>query len=123
MRSCSREEHLEVGMQVLLEEKVKRKGQPRYDPKPYTIVELVGRQAVIQRGGKVLRRETKKIKRFFKRAELVDGEFVGEPEDDEWEGQFGIVNTETNQCPDSVIGATNEIIDCENVEEQNTCTN
>ena len=117
----SREEHLEVGMQVLLKEKVKRKGRPRYDPKPYTIIELVGRQAVIQRGEKVLRRETKKIKRFFESSDLVgsSSKLVVEPENDEWEEQSCFVNIGTQQCPDPVIGATNEVSNSEIVEEQN----
>ena len=61
----SREEELAVGVQVLLRNKRRKKGMPKYDPKPYTIIELVGRQAVIQRGSKQLRRETQKFKRFF----------------------------------------------------------
>ena len=43
----TREEDLAVGMKVLLKNKVKRKGQPKYDPKPYVIKELHGRQAVL----------------------------------------------------------------------------
>ena len=61
----SREEDLAVGVQVLLRNRRKRKGMPKYDPKPYTIIELVGRQAVIQRGNKQLRRETQKVKRYY----------------------------------------------------------
>ena len=60
----AREEKLEVGMQVLLRMKKRRKGMPRFDPMPYTIIELVGRQAVLQRGEQKLRRETQKFKRF-----------------------------------------------------------
>ena len=61
----AREESLEVGMKVLLKNKVKRKGQPKYDPKPYTITELHGRQATLERGTKKIKRETQKFKRFF----------------------------------------------------------
>ena len=42
---------------------------PRYDPQPYTIVELVGRQATIQQGKKRINRETKKFKRFYEACE------------------------------------------------------
>ena len=61
----AREESLEVGMKVLLKNKVKRKGQPKYDPKPYTITELHGRQATLKRGTKKIKRETQMFKRFF----------------------------------------------------------
>ena len=61
----AREEDLAVGMKVLLKNKVKRKGQPRYDPKPYVITDLRGRQATLERGEKKIRRETQKFKRFF----------------------------------------------------------
>ena len=56
----AREEVLEVGMSVLLKQKGKRKGMPRYDPQPYTIVELVGRQATIQQGEKNGMRQIRK---------------------------------------------------------------
>ena len=54
----AREEDLAVGMKVLLKNKHKRKGQPKFDPQPYTITELVGRQATLMRGSKTIRRET-----------------------------------------------------------------
>ena len=38
---------------------------PRYDPEPYTITKLVGRQAELQRGEKKITRETQKFKRYF----------------------------------------------------------
>ena len=47
----AREEELMVGMKVLLKRKKKKKGMPIYDPEPYTITKLFGRQAVIERGG------------------------------------------------------------------------
>lgn len=65
----AREEELAVGMKVLLKNKVKRKGIPKYDPKPFIITELVGRQAVIKRDDTVLRRETQKFKRFHSKEE------------------------------------------------------
>ena len=40
----AREEAVQIGMQVLLKNKRKKKGMPLYDPRPFTIVELVGRQ-------------------------------------------------------------------------------
>jgi hypothetical protein len=58
----AREEVLEVGMKVLLKRKHKRKGISKYDPDPFILEELVGRQAVISRGDTILRRETQKIK-------------------------------------------------------------
>lgn len=61
----AREENLDVGMKVLLKNKKRRKGYRKYDPKPFTITELVGRQAVLERGDTVLRRETQKFKRLF----------------------------------------------------------
>ena len=81
-----REEELAVGMKVLLKNKKKKKGQPRYDPKPYTITKLKGRQATLQRGNKTIRRETQKFKRFFENPPLEEkmgGR--GNKSEDEWE--------------------------------------
>jgi hypothetical protein len=78
----AREEELQVGMKVLLKRKKKRKGMPIYDPEPYTITKLFGRQAVIERGGEKLNRETQKFKRFY-----TDNDKADKPDcaDDDWE--------------------------------------
>ena len=93
----AREEVLEVGMKVLLKRKHKRKGISKYDPDPFILEELVGRQAVISRGDTILRRETQKIKRFHEPAlrPLQKSTF----ERDEWEENFHSAKsiTETNQ--------------------------
>ena len=80
----AREEDLSIGMKVLLKNKTKKKGQPKYDPKPYTITDLKGRQATLERGKKKIRRETQKFKRFFEPAKPVAEEEKGKPDDD-WE--------------------------------------
>ena len=55
---------------------------PRYDPKPFTITELFGRQAALQRGTTTLRRETQKFKKFNPTTE----NHATLPQDDgEWE--------------------------------------
>ena len=61
----AREEQLEVGMKVLLKNKAKKKGQPKYDPNPYTITKLTGRQATLERGNRKITRESQKFKRFY----------------------------------------------------------
>ena len=79
---------MEVGMQVLLRKNKRRKGMPRFDPKPYTIIELVGRQAVLQRGEQRLRRETQKFKRFRPSASNTTSKMkygTLDGNDDEWE--------------------------------------
>ncbi len=73
-------------MEVLLKRKRKYKGQSKYDPEPYTIVELVGRQAVIQRGEEKKTRETSKIKKFNT---SKPEEKVQETTNDDWEEDFG----------------------------------
>ena len=65
----AREERLEIGMKVLLKNKNRRKGSPKFDPEPYTITELKGRQAVLKRGETPIRRETQKFKRFYTKDE------------------------------------------------------
>ena len=57
----AREEPLEVGMKVLLKRQVRRKGETLYDPEPYEIVNITGRQVTIKRGSQVKTRETSKI--------------------------------------------------------------
>ncbi len=90
----AREEAVQVGMQVLLKNKRKKKGMPLYDPRSFTIVELVGRQAVIQRSNKCLHRETKKFKRFFPVTELQHPQ----PSDiDDWEESSSNHNVSTTQ--------------------------
>ena len=89
----TREENLQVGMQVLLKNKNKRKGMPRYDPKPFTITKLVGRQAVLQRGSTTLRRETQKFKRFYPQEETKPATV---PQDEsEWEDSWSGAKTDT----------------------------
>ena len=93
----AREEELQEGMKVLLKRKHKRKGMSKYDPDPYVLKELVGRQAVITRGDTILRRETQKIKRFN---EPTLRPLQKPPcEKDDWEENFHSMKsrTETNQ--------------------------
>ena len=78
----AREEELAVGMKVLLKNKVKKKGQPKYDPRPYTITELKGRQALLERGQKKIRRETQKFKRFFEQRHTKEQDSRTKTEDD-----------------------------------------
>ena len=84
---AAREEELSVGMKVLLKQKTKKKGMPRYDPKPFTITELVGRQAVLQRGSSTLKRETQKFKRFYEceQRNQVEKQKVHVEGQDDWE--------------------------------------
>ncbi len=89
----AREEELAVGMKVLLKQKQKRKGMSRYDSKPYTIVELFGRQAVIQRGNKRLHRETKKFKRFFGPREQPALQKEITSNEDDWEDTLRSTHT------------------------------
>ena len=91
---AAREEPVQVGMQVLLKNKRKGKGMPLYDPQPFTIVELVGRQAIIQRGNKRLHRETKKFKLFFPTIDLQQPQSFGI---DDWEESSSAHNVPTTQ--------------------------
>ena len=87
----AREEEIRPGMQVLLKYKKKKKGMPRYDPRPFTVTELSGRQAVLKRGNTLLKRETEKFKRFYPDFQ------EGRPEqaiDDDWEEGQTISRTE-----------------------------
>jgi hypothetical protein len=88
----TREEELKVGMQVLLKYKQKKKGMPRYDPNPFTITELVGRQAVLQRGTTTLRRETQKFKKLHT---PKNGAAVHSQDDREWEESRSAKSKET----------------------------
>ena len=85
----AREEHLEVGMKVLLKSKKKRKGSPKYDPEPYTISEMKGRQAVLTRGSTTIRRETQKFKRLYTKDETGRDSSASQAkprrETDDWE--------------------------------------
>ena len=69
-------------MKVLLKNKVKRKGQPKYDPRPYTITELQGRQALLERGERKIRRETQKFKRFYEQTRPQNPGSKGNTDDD-----------------------------------------
>ena len=71
-------------MKVLLKNKNKRKGQPKYDPTPYTITALHGRQATLQQGERKIRRETQKFKRFFETPRPTKGTRTSMAADD-WE--------------------------------------
>ena len=77
----AREESIEVGMQVLLKRKIKKKGMSKYDPRPFTVTEIVGRQAVLERDGAKLKRETQKFKRFYPQPEQHDQQ----SKKDDWE--------------------------------------
>ena len=68
-----------MGTQVLLKNKKKKKGISTYDPRPFTVTEIVGRQAVLERGDTVLRRETQKFKKFYPKQEQH------QQEEDGWE--------------------------------------
>ena len=98
-------------MNVLLKEKVKRKGKPRYDPKPYSIIELIGRQVTIQRGSKVLRRESKKGKCFYEQnRECAKGQINTDITQDEWEDNLRWrTDRGPNQCPAQTEGPEDEI--------------
>ena len=67
-------------MKVLLKRKKKRKGMSKYDPKPFIVSEIVGRQEVLERDGAKIRRETQKFKRFYS----PEDKEAHQPEDD-WE--------------------------------------
>ena len=71
-------------MEVLLKNKAKKKGQPKYDPRPYTITELHVRQALLERGEKKIRRETQKFKRFYEQRQPQNQGSKSKEEDD-WE--------------------------------------
>ena len=68
-------------MQVLLKRKKKKKGMSKYDPRPFTVTEIVGRQAVLERDGAKIKRETQKFKRFYPHPEQ-QGQLS---KDDDWE--------------------------------------
>ena len=72
-------------MKVLLKRKQKRKGMSKYDPRPFTLVELVGRQAVITRGDTTLRRETQKIKKFHEPSPQPTKTKTHLSQEDDWE--------------------------------------
>ena len=80
----AREESIEVGTQVLLKSKKKKKGMPKYDPRPFTVTEIVGRQAVLERGSTKLRRETQKFKKYYPKQ---DHHVEEDQEEDHWESQ------------------------------------
>ena len=118
----SKEEELEVGMKVLLKRKNRRKGMSKYDPEPYTIEELVGRQAVIKRGDSVLHRETQKIKKFNEpRPSLSLNK--PEAERDDWEDNFHATKKDTNQVEAEVEGEESDIEESAIVERETGATN
>ena len=53
----------------------------KYDPRPYTVIEIVGRQAVLERDGSKIKRETQKFKRFYSQPNQHDQQ----SKDDDWE--------------------------------------
>ena len=61
----AREEPLEVGMKILLKRQVRKKGETMYDPEPYVIINMEGRQVTIKRGSQVKTRESNKLKRYY----------------------------------------------------------
>ena len=83
----AREEKYTVGMKVLLKNKKRRKGEPLYDEDPYTITELVGRQATITRGSKTINRETEKFKPYQEKAPVEKAQKKPEAKD-EWEEEL-----------------------------------
>ena len=106
----AREEVIEVGMKVLLKRKKKRKGMSQYDPKPYTVVEIVGRQAVLEREGAKIRRETQKFKRFYSHPEAEETQQLK----DDWEersqtarGESDEIDARTEEQRQGQIGAAN----------------
>ena len=82
----AREEQLEVGMKVILKGKIKKKGKPKYDPEPYTIIEIQGRQAVLRRGDTTIRRETQKFKRLYTKEDNDIGQ--NNRQTDDWEDRI-----------------------------------
>ena len=104
----AREEHLEVGMKVLLKNKKKRKGSPKYDPDPYTISEIQGRQAVLTRGNTTLKRETQKFKRFFTKDETARdiGQRQMTSDIDDWEEERSAHKTLTVPTGQTYVPAT-----------------
>ena len=52
----------------------------KYDPRPFTVTEIVGRQAVLERDGAKIKRETQKFKRFYPKPEQVQ-----QNKNDDWE--------------------------------------
>ena len=94
----------------------------KYDPEPYTIEELVGRQAVIKRGDSVLHRETQKIKKFNEpRPSLSLNK--PEAERDDWEDNFHATKKDTNQVEAEVEGEESDIEESANVERETGATN
>ena len=82
----AREEQLEVGMKVILKGKIKKKGKPKYDPEPYKIIEIQGRQAVLRRGDTTIRRETQKFKRLYTKEDNDIGQ--NSRQTDDWEDRI-----------------------------------
>ena len=76
------EEMIEVGDKVLLKNKQKAKGQPKYDPEPYEVVQIHGRQTLLRRGDRKIWRETQKFKKIA--PQTGDTSYHG-GETDEWE--------------------------------------
>ena len=76
------EELIEVGDKVILKNKQKAKGQPKYDPEPYEVVQIHGRQTLLRRGDRKIWRETQKFKKIA--PQTGDTSYHG-GETDEWE--------------------------------------
>ena len=94
----AREEPLEVGMKVLLKRQVRRKGETLYDPEPYEITKMEGRQVTIKRGSQVKTRETSKIKRYYENGRQESG--TDSEEELEWEESRRKGNQETAPQPE-----------------------
>ena len=91
----TREEDIQVGSQVLLKHRKKKKGMPRYDPKPFTVVEIVGRQATLERGTTTLHRETQKFKKYYPEKQGTSTAQL----DDEWEERSSRITTTGEETP------------------------
>ena len=107
----AREEKIEVGMQVLLKRKIKKKGMSKYDPKPFTVVEIVGRQAVLERDGAKIKRETQKFKKFYSHPQ----QHVQVSEDGWEESSKGIRSAATSSESQEMHQAENIVTSSENI--------
>ena len=128
----AREEHLEVGMKVLLRNKKRKKGTPKFDPKPYTICELQGRQAVLTRGNTKLRRETQKFKRFYTKDETERGTSYGQSKTDTdgWEEGASVHKGKTALTRQTALAEASHLadaatatVDVQTIEPANADTN
>ena len=95
-----------VGIEGLVEEEGEEKGEPKYDPRPFTITSLHDKP--LQRGNKKLRRETQKFKIFFEANQpttpkqrpqssghIRDNDWEEKTVEDDWTNQ----DTQSQQTP------------------------